>query len=156
MVNKTYFGRMRGGGSTAQLQSLSALSGILLAAIFGGIVAWFGYQEHFTAALLVFAAAFVFPLGSVFWLLLVDRDTMTQAPKNPEDTVEFNWYEKATHQALHDLLLIIGVGAAALSIASATGLMELNLPLHLVLAGLVVVIFIDVAVRYLILKKMHS
>ena len=96
------------------------------------------------------------PFGALLWLLLVDRDTLTGAPKNVEDSVEFRWSERAAAGVFRDLLLALGVGAAVLSILQITTGLAFQWPLSLVLAGVLILAMADFGIRFQLAKRAES
>lgn len=155
-TQKSAWGRMRSGGGARKLVVLS-LGGSLAAAVgLAAAVAAAGPSERFLATLLVFGFSFWMPFGALLWLLLVDRDTLTGAPKNVEDSVEFRWSERAAAGVFRDLLLALGVGAAVLSILQITTGLAFQWPLSLVLAGVLILAMADFGIRFQLAKRAES
>ena len=152
-IKKSAWGRMRSGGSTRTLLSLSFGGGLAAALGVAALVAAAGPEERFLATLLAFGFSFWLPFSALLWVLLVDRGTMRDAPRNVEDTVEYRWSERASAGVFRDMLVLLGVGAAVLSILEVAIDLTLRWPLHLVLAGLVVLAMVDFGIRVQLRKR---
>lgn len=146
-IKKSAWGRMRSGGNTRTLLLLSFGGGLAAALGVAALVATAGPEERFLATLLAFGFSFWLPFSALLWVLLVDRGTMRDAPRNVEDSVEYRWSERASAGVFRDMLVLLGAGAAVLSVLEVAIDLTLRWPLHLVLAGLVVLAMVDFGIR---------
>ena len=153
-IQKSAWGRMRSGGNTRTLLLLSFGGGLAAAALgVAALVAAAGPEERFLATLLAFGFSFWLPFSALLWVLLVDRGTMRDAPRNVEDSVEYRWSERASAGVFRDMLVLLGAGAAVLSVLEVAIDLTLRWPLHLVLAGLVVLAMVDFGIRMQLIKR---
>lgn len=144
---RSRWGRARFGGTTAQLWTAALGIGVLVAAGSGWLFQWL---RDGGSPLLEFSvmAAFILPVSTVLgWAVLVDRSTLAGAPRKPEDSVESAWYDKAASGAFTDILLVAGLGCAAVSLLGLEG------SFGFVLAAVLLFAMLDFGVRYLWLKK---
>lgn len=151
---RSFWGRSaRLGGGTGRLIAVSLLLGTLLAGLLGviayGLAALAPDADPRRAPLIgLVLAVIILPVAiAVVWALLVDRDTVRGAIRNTEETVENRWYEKATSGAFHDLMVVLGLGTAVVSLA--------RWDLDASTAGVVLLLAmtLSVAVRYLLQKR---
>lgn len=152
-IKKSAWGRMRSGGNTRTLLLLSFGGGLAAALGVAALVAAAGPEERFLATLLAFGFSFWLPFSALLWVLLVDRGTMRDAPRNVEDSVEYRWSERASAGVFRDMLVLLGAGAAVLSVLEVAIDLTLRWPLHLVLAGLVVLAMVDFGIRMQLIKR---
>lgn len=152
-IQKSAWGRMRSGGNTRTLLLLSFGGGLAAALGVAVLVAAAGPEERFLATLLAFGFSFWLPFSALLWVLLVDRGTMRDAPRNVEDSVEYRWSERASAGVFRDMLVLLGAGAAVLSVLEVAIDLTLRWPLHLVLAGLVVLAMVDFGIRMQLSKR---
>lgn len=152
-IKKSAWGRMRSGGNTRTLILLSFGGGLAAALGVAALVAAAGPEERFLATLLAFGFSFWLPFSALLWVLLVDRGTMRDAPRNVEDSVEYRWSERASAGVFRDMLVLLGAGAAVLSVLEVAIDLTLRWPLHLVLAGLVVLAMVDFGIRMQLSKR---
>lgn len=141
------WGRAKFGGSSAHLLAASLAAGVLLSGALGWL---FMVLRNGDRPLLAFAvmAVFTLPVAAVLaWAVLVDRATLAGALEEPEDSVESAWYEKAASGAFTDILLVGGLGCAALSFLGTEG------TAGLILGSVVAFAMLDFGARYLWLKK---
>lgn len=132
---------------------LSFGGGLAAALGVAALVAAAGPEERFLATLLAFGFSFWLPFSALLWVLLVDRGTMRDAPRNVEDSVEYRWSERASAGVFRDMLVLLGAGAAVLSVLEVAIDLTLRWPLHLVLAGLVVLAMVDFGIRMQLSKR---
>lgn len=151
---RSFWGRsVRLGGGTGRLLAVSLVLGALMAGLLGviayGLAALAPDVDPRRAPLIgLVLAVIVLPMAAaVGWVLLVDRDTVRGAVRNTEDTVEGRWYEKATSGAFHDLLVVVGLGTFAMSLAG------WDPEVGTVGAALILAMALSAAVRYLLLKR---
>lgn len=152
-IQKSAWGRMRSGGNTRTLLLLSFGGGLAAALGVAALVAAAGPEERFLATLLAFGFSFWLPFSALLCVLLVDRGTMRDAPRNVEDSVEYRWSERASAGVFRDMLVLLGAGAAVLSVLEVAIDLTLRWPLHLVLAGLVVLAMVDFGIRMQLSKR---
>ncbi|MGO2031856.1 hypothetical protein ACTXJX_14345 [Glutamicibacter ardleyensis] len=147
---KARWGRSRFGGSQAMLIIVSLLAGAVLSAAL--TLVWWNFgpsgdpQRRLLAAL-AFGLIMLPAMFGLCWVLLLDRSTLRGATKNPEISVESQWYDKAAVGVFQDILLVCGLGAAVLSF------IEVQASIGLVLAGVVALSMADFGVRYLLIKR---
>lgn len=141
------------GRNTRTLLLLSFGGGLAAALGVAALVAAAGPEERFLATLLAFGFSFWLPFSALLWVLLVDRGTMRDAPRNVEDSVEYRWSERASAGVFRDMLVLLGAGAAVLSVLEVAIDLTLRWPLHLVLAGLVVLAMVDFGIRMQLSKR---
>ncbi|MGP9780852.1 hypothetical protein ACT3UQ_00080 [Glutamicibacter sp. AOP12-B1-11] len=146
-VAQSKWGRSRFGGGSAALIITSLLVGLVLSAGGGLLFARLNFPENFVLAALVMMAGLLPVLSVACWALLLDRDTLRGATKNPEISVESQWYDKAAVGVFQDLLLVCGLGGAVFSF------LQFQASIGLVLAGVVMVAMVDFAVRYWLIKR---
>lgn len=144
---KARWGRSRFGGSQALLIIVSLLGGVVLSLGVGAIFARMKYPEDFALAMLVAAAAFLPVLSVICWALLIDRETLRGAIKNPEISVESQWYDKAAVAVFQDLILFCGLVGGVLSFIGTSA------EIGLVLIAVLVLAMADFGVRYLLIKR---
>ncbi|WP_404288532.1 hypothetical protein [Glutamicibacter arilaitensis] len=149
-ATQSKWGRSRFGGGSTTLIITSLLVGIVLSAGAGLLFARLNYQENFAMAALVMMAGLLPVLSVACWALLLDRDTLRGATRNPEISVESQWYDKAAVGVFQDLLLICGLGGAVFSF------LQLQASIGLILAGVVMLAMIDFGVRYLLIKRVEG
>ncbi|HMS36428.1 MAG TPA: hypothetical protein PKA93_04630 [Arachnia sp.] len=145
---QTRWGRSRffGGGGIA-LVAVSVGIGAALSSGIGGLFAAFGNP---TKPLLAFAVVAIVTLPvstALAWVLLVDRATITGATRNPDESIENVWFERAALGAFGDLMIVLGLGSAAFAV------FDLGIAPALLLAALFVLASADFAVRYLRISK---
>lgn len=149
-MSRSRFGRPRFGGSTAALLALSVLAGIALGTGFAWLVATLA---DLPAEWMLIYAAFTVPvLCALAWAVMVDRDTIAGATRSPEDSIETDWLNRASAGALTDTFTAIGLALLALTILGD----RVSVSAENALLGVFVVGLIDVAVRYLVLKRKLS
>ncbi|MGW9404897.1 hypothetical protein ACWGQ2_13145 [Arthrobacter sp. NPDC055585] len=144
---RSKWGRAKFGGSSAQLMTASLAAAVLLSAALGWL---FMLLRNGDRPMLAFAvmAVFTLPVSAVLaWAGLVDRSTLAGAIEKPEDSVESAWYEKAASGAFTDILLVGGLGCAAVSFLGTEG------TVGLVLGSVIAFAMLDFGARYLWLKK---
>ncbi|HJX77398.1 hypothetical protein [Glutamicibacter sp.] len=144
---KARWGRSRFGGSQAMLIIVSLLAGAVLSLGAGLLFATLNFPGDFVLAALIMAAGLLPVLSVGCWALLLDRSTLRGATKNPEISVESQWYDKAAVGVFQDILLVCGLGAAVLSF------IEVQASTGLILAGVVGLAMADFGVRYLLIKR---
>lgn len=144
---KARWGRSRFGGSQAMLIIVSLLAGAVLSIAAGLLFATLNFPGNFVLATLIMAAGLLPVLSVGCWALLLDRSTLRGATKNPEISVESQWYDKAAVGVFQDVLLVCGLGAAVLSF------IEVQASIGLILAGVVGLAMADFGVRYWLIKR---
>ena len=144
---KARWGRSRFGGSQGMLISISLLGGAVLSLGAGLLFATLNFPGNLVLAAFIMAAGLLPVLSVGCWALLLDRSTLRGATKNPEISVESQWYDKAAVGVFQDILLVCGLGAAVLSFIEVQG------SIGLILAAVVGLAMADFAVRYLLIKR---
>lgn len=115
----------------------SAVVGVLAASL---------TDRPFLVTAVVFAACALAPIGALAWLLLVAPVT-APGDRNAHDNVENHWGQAAAAGAFTDLLVVLGLGLAVVSIA------DLALQTELVLLVLVLLAMGDASLRYVVLER---
>lgn len=152
-MTKSRWGRMRSGGSSAKLLSVSIVGGLVVSLALGLLVAAIGDSEKMLANFLGIGLA-MWPVAvAVLWFVLVDRDSLEKAPKSPEDSVESRWAEQANAAVCRDLFLLLGLGCAVLSLLQVTMGWFLRMPLNLALLIVMVIVILDFGIRYQLIKR---
>ncbi|MFT4221001.1 MAG: hypothetical protein QM611_10850 [Microbacterium sp.] len=141
------WGRSRLGGGSALLLALSLAGGLIVASGLGALLALFG--EHGSSWLgFVVGAVITLPAAAALcWALLVDWSTIAGGVERPQESIESVWYGRAATGTFHDILTILGLGAAAFSITRLsidTGM------LFVVLGGLAMA---DFGLRYWVIAR---
>ncbi len=139
---RSRFGRARFGGGSALLLSVSALIGLLVSCGLGVLLAAFGGIQRPWIGFVVGAVATLPTSIALAWAVLVDRSTLRGAIDRPQESIESVWYDRAAIGAFHDLLPILGIGAAAFSIT------RVSIHTGILLTALCLVVMIDFALRY--------
>ncbi|WP_322612852.1 hypothetical protein [Dermacoccus abyssi] len=127
--------------------------GVAVAVVLG-LAAWaFASGTNGVVYGIVLAAASFMPGLALGWILVVDRRTVKGAVRNPEESIEAQWYDRATRGTFHDLLVVMGLTAMALSVVPQwrDGLTASD-----TLVACMVFAAADVSVRYLLTKRRES
>ncbi len=117
---RSRWGRSRLGGGSASLLSASALLGLLIAAGVGALLALTADTARPLLPFVIGALVTLPTATSLVWALLVDRSTLSGAVDRPEESIESAWYGQAATGALADLIMVLGLGAAAFSLTRVT------------------------------------
>ncbi len=147
---QTRLGRARFGGGLGALVASSLVCGVILAGGLGWLFSALVTPESRVAGFVVFTAMTLPFLAMLVWALLVDRSTISGAVDRPEESIESVWYEKAASGAFGDILLVGGIGAVGFSI------LQVEAPVMVVLATVLVCAMLDFGVRYLWQKTQAS
>ncbi len=139
---RSRFGHARFGGGSGVLIALSTATGALIASGLGAAVAVSVGQGRPGAAFGLTVALTLPVAAALAWAIMVDRRSLTGAIDRTEESVESQWYQRAVVGAFHDLIIILGIGAAGFSLT------RITVNTGLLLIGLFIVVAIDVAVRY--------
>ncbi|HRO31447.1 MULTISPECIES: hypothetical protein [Micrococcaceae] len=146
-ATRSAWGRARFGGSSTTLLVVSLTIGALISAGLGGLFLVLGTTQD---PILAFSVVFVVTLpvsAALGWAVLVDRSTLAGALDKPEDSIESAWYDKAASGAFGDILIVGGLSAGGL------GLAGVEAPLTWAISALVLFAMLDLAVRYVWLKR---
>ncbi|WP_306234013.1 hypothetical protein [Agrococcus beijingensis] len=144
---RTRLGRSRWGGGAAALVLGALLIALVLAGSMGALYAWLGESGGGRLRFAVMAAV-TLPIGlALGWALLVDRSSVRGAAERPEESVESAWYQQAAEGTMRDMLITLGLGAAAFSI---TGL---QVDSGMLLAGAVTLMMLSFLARYQLAKR---
>ncbi len=125
---------------------IAAVAVALLGAAGVGALAGSFNPDRFALTAVVFGAATITPLGALGWFLFIAPKSVPQ-DRNAADNVERRWSEQAASKAFTDLLVLVGVGLAVISIAG------IVLDAQLVLLAVVIVAMVDVGLRYAVLER---
>lgn len=146
-VEPTAWGRSRFGGSGAGLIALSLGLGLVLAGLIAALIATLAFAEKFWMAWPVFGFGLLPVLCAGVWAVLVDRNTLRGAVRDPESSIESRWYDRAACGVFQDLLIVCGLGAAVFSV------LGLNAPIGAVLGAVLLAAMLDFAVCYLLTRR---
>lgn len=152
-ATQSKWGRTRFGGSPALLIVLSVLGGLILSAAIAWLIWQFGPDAVVQRKALAAVVAGLVMLPATFalcWVIMLDRDTLAGAVKDPDSSIEGKWYDKAAFGAFHDLIAVCGLGAMALS------LLPIDVVPAMALCGVVMFAAVDTTVRYLLIKKVEG
>jgi len=152
-VAQNKWGRARFGGSQTLLLLLSILGGIVISAVIACLIVQFGPEAPVQRKVLaaVIAAIIMLPVAfALCWLIMLDRDTLAGAVKDPDSSIEGRWLEKAGFSTLGDIVAVAGLAATALTI------FKVDIPASNALLVVVGLAFVDMAIRYLMLKKVEG
>ena len=145
---QTRWGRSRVlGGGTGRLIAVSLVLGAALASAVGGLYIAIDNPSRPWVALAIFVVVMLPVSTALAWVVLVDRTTITGATRNPDDSIENIWFERAALGAFGDLMIVLGLGAAAFAVFG------LAVAPALLLSALFVLASADFAVRYLRISK---
>lgn len=146
-TTRTAWGATKSGRGGLVLWGPAFAVGVLLAAVLGLVV--YAVSPSETPALLgVVTGLVALPVGTTAgWALLVDRSSLAGAVERPEESVESQWLERASFGALFDGLAMIGLSAGAIAV---TGV---DVATDAVLLALWVLLTLDLAVRFLVLRR---
>lgn len=136
------WGRARFGGGSALLLVLSLAGGLLAASGLGVLIALFSEGSSPWLGFVVGAVVTLPAAVALSWAVLVDWSTIAGRVDRPEESVENIWYGRAATSTFHDLLMILGLGAAAFSIT------RLTVDTGMLLVVLCGVAMADFALRY--------
>ncbi|MBZ2198578.1 hypothetical protein [Occultella gossypii] len=125
--------------------TLTIAFALVVAALIGAVASVFNPEAPLVTGL-VFAAATLGPAGALGWFLFVSPKTVTPDP-NAEDNVENTWLEKAASAAFVDLLVLLSIALAVVSVSGRSP------DPQLLLLGAVVVAMCDVAIRYVVTAR---
>lgn len=93
------------------------------------------------------ALVLMWPLTGLVWVVIVDRDTLRGATKNPEQSIESFWHDRAASRAFTDTLLIGGLATAAISLSG------IEISAVFAVAGIVLFSMSSFGIRYLLLRR---
>ncbi|MGY5883852.1 hypothetical protein [Modestobacter lacusdianchii] len=124
----------------------AALTGLLVAGGIG-LVAGLFEPDQFWLRAVVFACCTVGPAYGLGWLVFLSGVTGEDPPVHVEETIEHQWWQRSASASFLDLLVVAGLGSAALAVSG------LELAASSVLAGLILFAFADVAVRLTVLRR---
>lgn len=139
-------GRTRRGSSTLPWALGGGVAGVLAMAVI--VIALNGPARGWPYAVVMAPAVF----GAAFaaaWVLVVDRASVRGAVEDPESSAEAGWYDAAALGSFHDLIIVMGLGLAALVIVPGA----VSIPAHTVLLILLLAVGIDILVPYQVLKR---
>jgi hypothetical protein len=141
------FGRSRLGGGSAVLIAAAVIGGALLSSGLGALFASLGEPGDALLRFTVMAVVTLPVAAALVWAVLVDRTSLPEAVERPEDSIESAWYDAAARGAFLDTFVTVSLGAAVFSI---TGV---QVDSGMLLLGLAVLIALDFAVRFVVVKR---
>lgn len=145
---RSRWGRVRFGRGRASALAPAIPLGIGLAAVIAAVAAAIGFtptSPWLGAGVLTFTLAG--PMIGLAWALCVDRSTLRGATERPEESIESIWYDRATRGAFHDVLMLSGLGLAALMLTGT------QVEGTLVLLGVLAVCLVSTVTRYVIHRQ---
>lgn len=107
---KSKFGRSRFGGSAGALIGLSLGGGVLFSALFATVMIWLQKPERLGVYAVIYFIVMLPVMIGIVWLLLVDRESILGAVRNPENSVESTWYSAAAEDTFHAAMVLGGIG----------------------------------------------
>lgn len=119
--------------------------GSLLTLAVGALAAWLAPIAP-VLAFGIFAVCLWPPLTALSWAGFVDRETMRGADRNPEESVESDWYNRSAQGVFHDVMIGAGLGSAIFTF------FPFEVELSWVFLGLTLFVMGDFALRYRINK----
>jgi hypothetical protein len=147
---RTKWGRVRFGGGRLNALAFAAAVGLPLA-VLAALGAWgLGAIDHPAIGLPVFSVMLTAPATALVYALVVDRATMSGAPKNPEESVENAWYDRAAQKAFHDVVLVVGLTLFVIAIA------DIEFDAMWALVGVLAVAAVSFGIRYRIMTRRDS
>ena len=104
-------------------------------------------EPHPVVGGIAIAITMVWVCTGLAWALIVDRDTVRGATKNPEQSVESVWFDRAASGAFSDTLLTTGLGTAAIVFA------RIDISATVALSAVILIAMASCAVRYVIQQR---
>ena len=87
------------------------------------------------------------PCTTLMYVLVVDRSTMSGAPKRPDESVEQRWGERAAAGTTYDLLVTTGLALGLISV------LDLKVDGLAALLGVLLVGFASLGLRYFVISR---
>ncbi|MFD2840049.1 hypothetical protein ACFSYH_05630 [Populibacterium corticicola] len=116
--DRSRWGRVRFGRHRPHALWIAAPIGALGAAVLATIAVATGSAGARPAlGGVAIALVALWPFTGIVWALIVDRSTLVGAVKNPEQSVESFWHDRAASGAFADTLLIGGLGTVAITLS---------------------------------------
>lgn len=146
--SRSRWGVARFGKRNIPAMAIAIPSGLALG-LAAGIVAGLAGLSDGTVALksIVFGLVFSWSFIAFIWIAIVDRGSLRGAVGRPEESIESRWHDEASAGAFTDMIAVAGIALTVLILTGKTFDATWALIGFLCFAG------IDVAARYLILKK---
>lgn len=145
---RSRWGRTRYGSKGLPALRTAAPIGILLAATIATIVVATGNAgpRPIIGGFAV-ASMSVWACVGLIWALIVDRNTLQGAFRDPDQSIESVWYDRAASGAFLDILLITGLGATVVAFSG------LEVPTAVALAVVLFIAMGSFGLRYLVLQR---
>lgn len=143
---RTKWGSSKYGGGPLALIVGSIAGGIPIAALLGWVVTLLEGER--SLLLFIISGIVMLPVSTgAIWFLLLDRETLSGAPDDPASSIEGRWMERAMAGAFTDLMVVMGIGAAAFSF--------IDIPIDTAFAFMIVfgIAVADAFLRYFIIKR---
>ncbi|MFT3876521.1 MAG: hypothetical protein QM708_08885 [Propioniciclava sp.] len=145
---RSYWGRSRFGGSSRALIVTCLVAGAVLALLFALLITFLQTGPALDGVLFVISAIVMLPVSAmIVWIALIDRTTLTDAPDDPESSIEGQWLDRAGATSFNHLFAIIGLGAGVFSF------IEVAIPTQYVLLGLALIALADFGLQYQLIKR---
>jgi len=124
----------------------TVLTGLLVATGIGLLAGAFA-ADRFWVHVVVFALCTLAPAYGLGWLLFVSPATGPAPVARPEESIEHDWWQRSAAASFLDLLTVAGVAAFALAVSG------LEVSAGVVLSGVILLGFADLAVRFTVLRR---
>lgn len=145
---RTRWGRVRFGGGRLPALWVAAPMGVILAVALALLfMVTHDSEPHPVVGGVTIAITMVWVCTGLAWALIVDRDTVRGATKNPEQSVESVWFDRAASGAFSDTLLTTGLGTAAIVFA------RIDISATVALSAVILIAMASCAVRYVIQQR---
>ena len=149
-TTRTTWGRVRFGNGRISALAVAAVAGAPLA-LGVALAAWaLGTIDHPAIGIPVFAFMTYFPIVGLVFAFVIDRNTLSGAPKNPDESIESRWYDLAAQRAFLDVILITGVALFIMSIA------DLEFDASWALIGVLTLAACSFGIRYAIIMRREA
>lgn len=147
--NTTKWGKASFGGGKIPALSIALPVGIIISLLLGAIAIWTGISgDQPVVVFTIFAAVTVIPAVMLSYVIIVDDATIQGAVARPEESIEQQWFTKASSGTLLDLVLVSGVLLMILAFIA-----PIELDVRLVLAGVIGFAFVGTLIRYMVQRK---
>lgn len=145
---RSRWGRVKFGGGRLSALWVAVPAGLILAAALALLfVMTHNVEPHPIVVGIAVAFTMLWACTGLIWTLIVDRDTIRGSTKNPEQSVESTWVDRAASGAFQDTLLTAGLGTAAIAFAN------IDISAVLALAVAILIAMVSFGVRYFIQQR---
>ncbi len=145
---RSRWGRVKFGGGRLSALWVAAPAGLILAAALARLfMMTHNVGHHPIVGGIAVAFTMLGACTGLIWALIVDRDTVRGSTKNPEQSVESAWYDRAASGAFQDTLLTTGLGTTVIAFAS------IDISAVVALAIVILIAMVSFGVRYSIQQR---